>query len=114
MHREDNSRYVLYIEPRKEEKSATPIDDMLTTKVTEALYTAKTGIAYYNSDKPGEENFIEGGCWKGFHVTDCGQVSGNREYLLPNGLITNSLAVFYVRWYRHSIPDCDIEKLLTL
>jgi hypothetical protein len=47
MHREDNSRFVLYIEPRKEEKSAEPIDDELTAKVEAAFAQAISGAANY-------------------------------------------------------------------
>ena len=116
MHREDTSCFVLYIEPRPEEKSAEPVDDELTRKVEHAMSKAKEGAAHYSDLENGfngEHDFVDSG-WRGMHRTACGEWSDNHDYLLPNGLITNSLAVFYVRWYRSAIPACDLAKLATL
>lgn len=45
---------------------------------------------------------------KGFHRTDCGQSSDNCNHVIKGGYITNSLAAFYLRWYRNSISDHDM------
>ena len=49
--------------------------------------------------------------FKGLHRTSCGQLSSSTDYLLENGMITNSLATYYVKWYRYSIPENDIIKI---
>jgi hypothetical protein len=109
MHREDNSKYLLYIEPAVEKKSAQPVDDEWTRLVEAELAMAKEGAADYgNPDDQG--TFFEGG-WRGVHRTACGESGGNHDYLLSNGMITNKLAAFYLRWYREAIPASEWRKL---
>ena len=125
MHRDDKSKYLLYIEPKKEEKLKEPINDELTELMEMALSKAKAGISRYSypSDmgdgweyKPGKKgpSFGSKGAWMGMHRTDCGEMSSCRDYQLENGMITNSLAPFYLRWYRYSIPENDMLKLKEL
>ena len=113
MHREDKSRYLLYIEPPKKEKLLEPVNDSLTEMMEKSLEKAKSGSAQY-SDMGSMGDFTEGNAYKGFHSTECGERSSNKDYLLENGMITNSLATFYLKWYRNSIPDSEIEKLINL
>lgn len=113
MHRIDNTKFLLFIEPKKTEKATVPINDDLTKMMEWAIKKAKTGIANYSH--AGEEpNFKEGNAWRGMHITDCGQMSGNKEYLLENGMVTNSLAVFYLQYYRNSIPESEMDKVREL
>ena len=113
MHRIDNTKFLLFIEPKKEEKLHTPIDDKYTRLMDYALSKAIIGAANYSS--VGEEpEFREGYGWKGFHRTDCGECSGNKEYLLENGMVTNSLATFYLKYYRNSIPKSEMYKVYKL
>lgn len=118
MHREDDSCFVLYIEPKVEDKSKQPIDDELTRKVSEAFAAATEGAASYSDLKAGfgdgRHFFSEGSGWRGFHQTPDNEAMSSHDYLLPNGLITNSCCVHYVRWYRRAIPECDLRKLSTL
>ena len=110
MHREDNSKYLLYIEPKVSKKSKTPVEDELVKLIETALAKSKSGNASYsNLDDDG--SWHDDGGWKGSHMTECGKSSSNKDYLLENGMITNSLAPFYLRWYRNSIPQSDINKL---
>jgi hypothetical protein len=44
-------------------------------------------------------------------MTECGERSSNKDYLLENGMITNSLASFYLRWYRFDIPEIEMNKV---
>lgn len=112
MHRNDKSKFLLYIEPKKEEKLIEPINDELTKLMGLAFSQAKRGAANYSDiDEP--ENFKDDG-WRGWHDTDCGETSDNHDYLLQNGLIVNSLCVFYVKWYRNSIHENDWNKLKQL
>lgn len=113
MHRDDRSKFILYIEPKKEDKLKEPIEDNLTKLMEMALSKSEEGTGSY-SDTTGEARFRSGSGYKGMHRTECGQVSSNKDYLLENGMITNSLAPFYLRWYRYSIPESDMIKLKEL
>jgi hypothetical protein len=113
MHRDDSSKFLLYIEPKKEEKLDTPIEDNLTKLMEMALSKAQKGTGSY-SDTTGEARFRPGSGFKGSHRTECGERSSNVDFLLENGMITNSLAPFYLRWYRYSIPESDMMKLKEL
>lgn len=113
MHRNDKSRFLLYIEPKKEEKLINPIDDNLTKLMELALSKATSGVGSYSSLDT-EERFKSDVGYKGFHRSDCGQMSSSKDYLLENGMITNSLAPFYLRWYRYSIPENDMNKIKEL
>lgn len=113
MHRNDTTNFLLYIEPKSEEKLEIPIDDNLSRVMEYALSRAKIGAANYNSENE-EPRFSAGMGYKGFHRTDCNTKSDNKDYLLENGMITNSLATFYVKWYRNSIEENDMNKLKEL
>ena len=113
MHRNDKSKYLLYIEPKKEEKLTYPINDELTSLMELALSKAEEGSANY-SDIESNGNFRVGSGYRGSHRTEDGKSSDNHDYLLENGLITNSLCVYYVKWYRNSIHDNDWMKLKSL
>jgi hypothetical protein len=113
MHREDRSKYLLFIEPPKKEKLAEPVEDELVKLMEMAITKAETGVSSYMNEKDGG-NFRKSSGYKGFHQTDCGETSSNKDYLLENEMITNSLAPFYLRWYRNSIPESEIEKLMSL
>lgn len=111
MHRNDNSKYLLYIEPKASEKLQNPIEDELTQLMEMALSKAKEGGANYSDLKDIGDSFHEGGAWRGTHRTECGEKSSNCDFLLENGMITNSLAPFYLKWYRYSIPENDMKKI---
>ncbi len=110
MHRTDNSKFVLYIEPKKEQKSEQPINDEITEFMQMALDKSVDGIANYSSTDA-EEKFTPNMSYKGFHVTECGKRSSSVDYLLPNGMITNSLCVFYLQHYRNAIPQSEWNKI---
>lgn len=111
MHREDDSNYLLYIEPKKKDKVAIPLEDDLTQLMELALKEAKEGVASYSKIASNGDDFNEGSGYKGWHSTDCGEHSSNKDYLLKNGMITNSLAAFYVKYYRNAIPKSEMLKL---
>jgi hypothetical protein len=113
MHRNDTSKFLLYIEPKKEEKLLYPVEDDITKLIEMAFSKSDPGSANY-SDTSENEKFREGSGWRGFHVSDCGEVGGCHDYRLQNGMIVNSLCVFYVRWYRNSIHENDWNKLKML
>lgn len=113
MNRIDNSKFLLYIEPRKENKSLLPLDDEITNIMTYAFSKSQSGGANYSYTNQ-IEKFSKGNGWRGCHMTDCGQRSSNHDYLLENGMITNSLCSFYLRWYRDSIPKSEMDKIYEL
>lgn len=111
MHRTDNSEFLLYIEPEKNKKSLHPLNDGLTELMMFAISRATEGAANYAAlDQVA--NFRKESRYKGTHVTECGERSSNCDYLLENGMITNSLAPFYLQYYRDSIPDSELEKVV--
>lgn len=113
MHREDNSLYFLYIEPRKEEKNTIAIDDVITKTIEQAIRVAPSGSSRYSKlDDLG--TFFSDSAFRGMHTTDCDEMSTNRDYQLKTGHITNSLAPFYLRWYRHVIPTSEMKKLIVI
>lgn len=110
MHRDDNSQFLLFIEPLKDEKTVEPVEDEYTTLMEMSLTKAKKGTSNYS--RIGEDvSFREGSGFRGLHMTDCGTRSSNVDFQLENGMVTNSLAAFYLRWYRNSIESNDWDKL---
>jgi hypothetical protein len=110
MHREDDSKYLLFIEPKIEQKSKEPIDDQWTQMLSAECANAILGTSSYN-DINDTGSFTPGNKYDGVHTTDCGEVGLNQDLLLSNGMITHSLAVFYIRWYRDAIPAGEWKKL---
>jgi hypothetical protein len=92
-----SSKHILYINPEPEDKLTQPINDELTKVMELALSRAKTYTRF-----------------KGWHRTKCGEKSSCSDYQLENGMITNSLATFYLRWYRYSISEDDMLKVQEL
>mmetsp|Transcript_9123 Transcript_9123/g.15209 ORF Transcript_9123/g.15209 Transcript_9123/m.15209 type:complete len:173 (+) Transcript_9123:67-585(+) len=111
IHREDTSKFFLYIEPRAQSISDTPVDDELTKSLELAFSQAKQGTADYENLASRGKQFKEGGGYRGMHFVEDGQVSTTCDYLLPNGFITNSCCVHYVRYYRDSLPETELKKL---
>jgi hypothetical protein len=112
MHRIDNSKFLLFIEPKRTEKSAVPIDDEWTELMERVMKTAPTGTSGYGElDCTGEGGIDVGHKWRGCHIADDGEGGWNFEYLLPGGYITNKLAPHYLRYYRNSIPESEWDKL---
>jgi len=111
MHRIDNTCFLLFIEPKKEEKLEIPLDDELSQIMKVALSEAKRGTSNYS--RVNEIPYFFVGCgYKGYHTTDCGESSASADYQLENGMITNSLTAFYLRYYRNSIPESEMKKVM--
>lgn len=114
MHREDNSKYLLFIEPSEDSKSIVPTEDKYVTFLENLLKVSPTGASSYDDLSDMGGSFLKGSEYKGFHRTACGEFSSNCEHLLPQGFITNSLAAFYLKWYRDSIPAIEMAKVTQL
>lgn len=113
MNRIDNSKYLLYIEPKASEKLKDPIIDEYTKMMEYALSKSKKGVSKY-SDREDDGTWRSGSGFKGIHRTECGEHSSNNDFLLENGMITNSLAPFYLKYYRYSIPESEMNKVKEL
>lgn len=91
-----SDKYFMMIEPDKDgEPSKEPIEDEITKKVDYIFSKCKTPDY----------------CYKGFHITKCGKFSDNNDWVLPNGMITNSLCSYYIKYYRDFIPKSEINKI---
>lgn len=91
MIRLDND-HLLMIEPKLLETD--PIDDELTTLAKKVFITAKTTTS-----------------WRGSHGCICGVRSDCFTWVLPSGLVTNSLMVHYIESHRSEIPLDELRKL---
>ncbi len=110
---DDRTVFLLYIEPSASDKADSPINDRLVEVLSMALEKATRGVANY-SHVDEEPRFREDLCYKGFHRTECGKISDNCDHLLENGMITNSLAPYYMQYYRHVIPQSEMIKIQQL
>ena len=114
VHREDDSRYFLFIEPDATKKSIEPVDDDLTASLQSAWDQRVAGTSRYTDlNCPGYFTPSESG-YRGFHFAEDGEISDTMDYLLPNGFITNSLCLHYVRFYRDQLPPSELRKLQLL
>lgn len=91
------SNQLLFVNP-KEAASETPVMDALTKKMRRLLRSGSDGPYY-----------------KGTHeCTGCGLRSRNCDTILPDGTVTNSLAVHYLARHRDEVPKEELEKLRRL
>jgi len=91
--------YLLMLEPDRVGKAADiPVFDDITKKVLYLFDLAQPSSYKY----------------KGFHKTREGKCSDSVDYILPNGVITHNLCVYYVQYYRPYIPQTEIDKIHTL
>lgn len=97
---------LLYIEPQRPE-DPIPIIDNLTRRMTAALSHATAG------GKSGNE-FTVGDRFRGWHTCSCGATSSNQDYLLQNGMITNSLCIHYLARHRSEVPLTELRKVMAL
>ena len=111
MIRDDNSKFLLYMEPNT--KLEEPIDDEWTVLMFKAFEESEPGAANYSSVEE-DAIFRSGSAFKGVHRCSCGEIGGNQDYLLKNGMITNSLCVHYLRWHRNEMSENDWLKLKML
>jgi hypothetical protein len=82
---------MLYIVP-KNPPSEEPIIDELTMKMVASL--RKATLPHYQ--------------YLGFHTCVCGARSDSTDFILPNGLRTNSLCVHYLAYHRAEIEDGEL------
>jgi hypothetical protein len=78
-----------------------------------ALFEAKKGSSNYMFLKEQPE-FLQGSNFCEFHTTNCVIMPKSFDYLLENGMITNNLCVYYLQYYRRSIPKSEMKKVIKL
>jgi len=107
----ETSNCMLYIHPTKKGLDE-PILDELTMKVLHAVRN-KTAKGVLHQDGSFSKDISTKGV---HHCTACGGNihSGSQDIMLPNGLITNTLAVHYVAKHRGELTQEDITKINTL
>jgi hypothetical protein len=88
--------YILFIEPKGEilEKE---VRDHVTRKFRKLLLKARDGIRY-----------------KGWHDCACGAKSVHYDLILPDGTVTNSLAMHYLRHHRSEVPASELIKIFRI
>lgn len=91
-----DDNHVLFIEPTGE-RSVEPVEDDITHAMRKAFKKAKAW-----------------GAWLGVHRCTCGALSDSSDWLLPNGQLTNSLALHYLRYHRDEVPDSELAKVMAL
>lgn len=102
-----SANMLLYVEPQGQ-RSAEPVVDDLTKKMTAAFQNHKSGSA----EQGGQ--FEEGAATMGHQTCACGAQSSVTDYLLESGFITNSLCIHYLAWHRNEIPKTELDKVASL
>jgi len=90
-------KHLLFIEP-KGKVWETPVNDNLTRMMNWLLRKKATHGPYF----------------KGWHTCACGVKSANYDLYLPDGTMTNSLAVHYLKHHRSEVPKRELVKLILL
>ncbi len=114
MVRDDKSKFLLFMEPTPEQRSGTAINDEYTNLLRVALSDAKIGKSNFKDTSGNPVEFKEGNKHRGTHKCSDGIISGQQDFLLPTGLITNSLCVHYMLFYRMAISKNDWDKIAEL
>lgn len=120
MERDDKTKFLLFIEPKIEQKARIAMNDEFATLLRAACADAKRGTSNYKEPGLPEPVFNEGKSYwpmlgiPAGHVCCDGVRSANYDLLLPGGFITNTLCVHYIMFYRSCINGNDWEKLKDL
>ena len=107
----DSPYTILYIHP-KNTPSEEPVEDELTELVRDN-FEAAVAIGCCG----GNDSFITGTSFMGVHQCTgltCDAYSESCDYLLPYGIITNSLCVHYIQYHRDEIPENELQKIRQL
>ncbi len=104
-----SDKYLLMIEFNEWSRPSEPIEDELTEKIKyiyERTVMPEPERRYrgYHSVKLTDDT-------DGEHVIQRSVMSDNADHYLPNGVITHSMCVYYVRCFRKHIPESEIKKI---
>ena len=93
------NKFLLYIRPQNT-PSLRPVID---------YYTLKLGINMVNG------GVLEHTTIKGIHLCNgCKIHSTSHDILLPNGFITNKLALHYLMYHRSEVPSEELSKIYNM
>ena len=92
-----DNEHLLFIEP-EEPASQAPVQDALSAKMRALMAQARRSDYVYF----------------GFHQCICGAKGDTSDWILHSGQKTNSLAVHYLEFHRHEVPDGELEKIRKL
>lgn len=90
-----SDKYLMMIEPEPAGKLVNLINPVLVEKGRKVLALAEDKARY-----------------RGFHTCSCGERSDNAQWILPNGVETNSLLPHYLEKHLEQVPQSEIDKLL--
>lgn len=91
-----SNKYFLMIEPDKYANPSPIPSDSILVPMTKAIFSvAKRGLSYI-----------------GHRTTRHGVHESGTEYILPNGMITHNLCVYYVERFFDVIPDSEKQKII--
>lgn len=91
-----SDKYLLMIEPSSSATDRYDEDDLTTLMQRLMLRAARKDFT------------------RGFHTCVCGARSDNAEHVLPDGTVTNSLAVHYLMRHRAEVPQSELDKIRRL
>jgi len=104
-------RFLLFIEPAGS-ASNEPVIDEATRLMAAALNVADVGGGLSILIHGGKFRYGMG--YRGTHSCNCGARSTAHDMLLPDGTVTNSLAVHYLACHRTEVPLEMLERVLGL
>lgn len=97
--------YLLFIEPKSEKKLNR--SNLHTYKwLKEALSTGVIGCF-----TPAHNKFSTKNTYLGVHTCSCGERSTSYDILMPNRMVSNSLAYHYVVYHTDEVPASEFAKL---
>ena len=96
---------LLYVEPIGTENE--PVIDELTKRMTAAF---RLGVSD-NANWRGKHDCTGKPCW---HDNANYVESTNCDYILPNGMQTNSLCIHYLAFHRNEISESELAKVRSL
>ena len=88
-----DDKHLLMVEPKT--PACDPLVDDLSEMARRVFATAKSDDIRY----------------RGWHTCVCGARSDNNNWILPDGTVTNSLMVHYVKCHRDDVPESELQKL---
>ena len=114
MVRDDKSVFLLFMEPKKEQRHGVAINDEFTSLLRMAIGEARIGKSNFNEPGMPPATFKDGNKHRNKFKCCDGQESTQQEFLFRNGLITHSLCIYYMMWYRSAITKNDWDKIKDL
>jgi hypothetical protein len=97
--------------------SPEPVIDALSVnmffELKEAMDKKQSGTIMFENAQ-GVYEWKPGWGTKGVHSCFCDAASSALDYMLPCGLVTNTLALHYLVWHRSEVPESELAKLTQL